>query len=105
MNGQVSRTYLAYVILLLFLVNAANYGQRMIIAIILPAIKTEIALTDAQLGILMGGGIRAVLRGGRRAAGPHRGSDRAADLPRRRDPVLEFRDRAVRGDPVLSRRC
>ena len=51
-----SRPYLAYVILLLFLVNAANYGQRMIISIILPAIKAEIALTDAQLGILMGGG-------------------------------------------------
>ncbi|MDP9197627.1 MAG: MFS transporter [Pseudomonadota bacterium] len=60
MNSQVSRTYLAYVILLLFLVNAANYGQRMIIAIILPAIKTEIALTDAQLGILMGGAFALV---------------------------------------------
>ena len=56
MSAQASRPYLAYVILLLFLVNAANYGQRMIISIILPAIKAEIALTDAQLGILMGGG-------------------------------------------------
>lgn len=56
MSASVSRPYLAYVIMLLFLVNAANYGQRMIIAIILPAIKTEISLTDAQLGILMGGG-------------------------------------------------
>jgi predicted MFS family arabinose efflux permease len=56
MSGSASRLYVAWVILLLFLVNAANYGQRMVISIVLPAIKEEIALTDAQLGILMGGG-------------------------------------------------
>lgn len=56
MSARASRPYIAYVILLLFLVNAANYGQRMVISIILPAIKAEIGLTDAQLGILMGGG-------------------------------------------------
>lgn len=55
MNAGTTRLYLGWVILLLFLVNAANYGQRMVISILLPAIKEEIALTDAQLGILMGG--------------------------------------------------
>jgi MFS family permease len=45
-----------YVVLLLFLANVANYGQRMIVSILLPAIKTEVALTDGQLGILVGGG-------------------------------------------------
>jgi MFS family permease len=45
-----------YVVLLLFLANVANYGQRMIVSILLPAIKTDVALTDGQLGILVGGG-------------------------------------------------
>ena len=56
MNGQVSRTYLAYVILLLFLVNAANYGQRMIIAIILPAINFIGNLTYVAIAVV--GGLR-----------------------------------------------
>ncbi|HEV7446019.1 MAG TPA: MFS transporter [Steroidobacteraceae bacterium] len=43
-------------VLLLFLANVANYGQRMMVAILLPAIKTEVVLTDGQLGLLMGGG-------------------------------------------------
>jgi len=46
----------AYVVLLLFLANVANYGQRMIVSILLPAIKSEAMLTDGQLGILVGGG-------------------------------------------------
>ena len=46
----------AYVVLLLFLANVANYGQRMIVSILLPAIKSEVMLTDGQLGILVGGG-------------------------------------------------
>jgi MFS family permease len=45
-----------YVVLLLFLANVANYGQRMIVSILLPAIKSEVMLTDGQLGILVGGG-------------------------------------------------
>jgi MFS family permease len=46
----------AYVVLLLFLANVANYGQRMIVSILLPSIKSDLALTDGQLGLLMGGG-------------------------------------------------
>jgi MFS family permease len=46
----------AYVVLLLFLANVANYGQRMIVSILLPAIQSDVDLTDGQLGILVGGG-------------------------------------------------
>ncbi len=56
MSGSTSRLYAAYVVGLLCLLNAANYGQRMIIAILLPAIKSDVGLSDRQLGILMGGG-------------------------------------------------
>lgn len=46
----------AYVVLLLFLANVANYGQRMIVSILLPSIQSDVALSDGQLGILVGGG-------------------------------------------------
>lgn len=55
MSAPASRPYVGYVVLLLFLLNAANYGQRMIVSILLPSIKADVALSDAQLGILMGG--------------------------------------------------
>ncbi len=42
-------------LLVLFLVNLENYGQRLIMSILLPAIKADVALTDGQLGILLGG--------------------------------------------------
>jgi predicted MFS family arabinose efflux permease len=60
MNPPASAAYASYVVLLLFLTNVANYGQRMIVAILSPAIKADIGLTDAQLGILMGGGFALV---------------------------------------------
>ena len=56
MNDRRHQLYVAYVVLLLFLLNAANYGQRMIVSILLPAIKADIGLSDQQLGLLMGGG-------------------------------------------------
>jgi MFS family permease len=55
-NDRRTELYVAYVVLLLFLLNAANYGQRMIVSILLPAIKTDMGLSDGQLGVLMGGG-------------------------------------------------
>lgn len=55
MTAAGSRRYVAYVVLLLFLVNAANYGQRMIVSILVPAIQADIALSDGELGALMGG--------------------------------------------------
>jgi MFS family permease len=56
MTAPASSSYAAYVVLLLFLANVANYGQRMIVSILLPAIQADMALTDAQLGVMMGGG-------------------------------------------------
>lgn len=55
MTAAGSRRYVAYVVSLLFLVNAANYGQRMIVSILVPAIQADIALSDGELGALMGG--------------------------------------------------
>jgi MFS family permease len=56
MTAPASSSYAAYVVLLLFLANVANYGQRMIVSILLPAIQADMALSDAQLGVMMGGG-------------------------------------------------
>ena len=56
MRAPASSSYAAYVVLLLFLANVANYGQRMIVSILLPAIQADLALTDSQLGVMMGGG-------------------------------------------------
>jgi predicted MFS family arabinose efflux permease len=55
MTAPGSRRYIAYVVVLLFLVNAANYGQRMIVSILVPAIQADIGLSDGELGALMGG--------------------------------------------------
>jgi predicted MFS family arabinose efflux permease len=55
-SKTLSRGYAGYAVLLLFLANIANYGQRMIVSILLPGIKADIGLTDEELGILMGGG-------------------------------------------------
>ena len=49
-------SHTGYALLLLFLANVENYSQRLILSILLPGIKTEVALTDGQLGVLMGGG-------------------------------------------------
>src|SRR4029077_15812934 len=46
--------YAGYALLLLFLANVENYSQRMILAILLPEIKTDLSLTDGQLGVLVG---------------------------------------------------
>ncbi|HVO45354.1 MAG TPA: MFS transporter [Steroidobacteraceae bacterium] len=56
MTRASSKRYTGYAVLLLCLVNIANYGQRMVVSILLPAIKADLALTDAQLGFLIGGG-------------------------------------------------
>ena len=55
MSQKVAQLYAGYVVFLLFLVNAANYGQRMIVSILLPAIKVDVSLSDGQLGLLTGG--------------------------------------------------
>ena len=48
MSQKVAQLYAGYVVFLLFLVNAANYGQRMIVSILLPAIKAEVWLSDGS---------------------------------------------------------
>ena len=60
MKIPISQGYAAYAVLLLFLANVANYGQRMIVSILLPAIQADLGLTDGQLGVLMGGGFALV---------------------------------------------
>jgi MFS family permease len=55
MNPARLSPYTAYVLLLLFLANVENYSQRLVLSILLPAIKTDLSLTDGQLGVLMGG--------------------------------------------------
>jgi predicted MFS family arabinose efflux permease len=46
--------YVRYVIVLLTVVNVFNYMDRMALAVLAPSIKRELALTDAQLGLLSG---------------------------------------------------
>ena len=44
----------AYTVGLLTLIYTANYVDRQIVAILLPAIKADMVLTDTQLGMLTG---------------------------------------------------
>lgn len=54
-TGQPQLTrYAWYVILLLATVNAFNYMDRMALAVLAPAIKADLQLSDAQLGLLTG---------------------------------------------------
>ena len=46
--------YVWYVIFLLTLVNVFNYMDRMALAVLAPAIKQDLQLSDAQLGLLVG---------------------------------------------------
>lgn len=49
-----SGRYLWYVILILFIVNILNYMDRMALSVLAPSIKTDLQLSDAQLGLLTG---------------------------------------------------
>lgn len=46
--------YVAYVVGLLTVVNLVNYMDRMALAVLLPDIKADLALSDGQLGLLIG---------------------------------------------------
>lgn len=46
--------YVFYVIALLTLVNVFNYMDRMALAVLMPAIKADLKLTDGELGLLVG---------------------------------------------------
>jgi predicted MFS family arabinose efflux permease len=47
--------YAHYVVVLLMLVNMANYGQRSILGVLAPAIQQDLRLSDTELGLLTGG--------------------------------------------------
>ena len=49
-----SAAYVRYVLALLFVVTMFNYMDRMALAVLSPLIKTELQLSDAQLGVLIG---------------------------------------------------
>lgn len=52
--ANVSPRYVWYVILLLSVVNVFNYMDRMALSVLMPFIKEDMRLTDAQLGLLVG---------------------------------------------------
>ena len=49
-----SAAYIKYVIFLLMLVNVVNYMDRMALSVLLPLIKSDLQLSDTQLGLLTG---------------------------------------------------
>ena len=49
-----SKRYVAYAIGLLAVINMFNYMDRMVLSVLLPLIKADLALTDTQLGLLTG---------------------------------------------------
>ncbi|BBD96788.1 MFS transporter [Sphingobium amiense] len=51
-----SVSYTAYVIVLLWIANIINYTDRYALAMLLPAIKKDMLLSDTQLGMLVGFG-------------------------------------------------
>jgi predicted MFS family arabinose efflux permease len=51
-HGSTGRIW--YVVFLLTVVNVFNYMDRMALAVLAPAVKKDLALTDAQLGLLVG---------------------------------------------------
>lgn len=53
-RATVSGSYRTYTLVLLTLVYVVNYLDRQIVAILLPQIQREFALTDTQLGLLSG---------------------------------------------------
>lgn len=52
--GDFSTAYKIYVLVLLLAVYITNYADRMILSVLMPAIKAEFAVSDAALGFLAG---------------------------------------------------
>jgi MFS family permease len=53
-NCKHSGRYVAYVVVLLTVVNIFNYMDRMALSVLLPAVKADLHLSDSQLGLLTG---------------------------------------------------
>lgn len=49
-----SNRYRTYILIVLMITNAVNFIDRQVISILAPSIKSDLALSDTQLGILMG---------------------------------------------------
>lgn len=49
-----SRTYMAWIVLVLFLTHVLSYVDRLALAVLLPAIKLDLHFSDTQLGLLTG---------------------------------------------------
>lgn len=54
LQPECSASYVWYVIVLLAVVNVFSYVDRMALAVLAPMIKTDLELSDAQLGLLAG---------------------------------------------------
>jgi predicted MFS family arabinose efflux permease len=53
-DPRFSRQYVWYAVGLLATVNAVNYMDRMVLSVLLPQIKTDLGLSDTELGLLTG---------------------------------------------------
>lgn len=53
-NAPASARYAWYAVLLLSVINVFNYMDRMALSVLLPFIKTDLRLSDAELGLLVG---------------------------------------------------
>jgi MFS family permease len=49
-----TRTYLAYAVLLLFLINVVNYLDRSVLAVLMEPIRRELGFSDTRMGLLTG---------------------------------------------------
>ncbi|MEM8541845.1 MAG: MFS transporter, partial [Pseudomonadota bacterium] len=49
-----SSVYRYYVLIILTLVYASNYADRMLLPLVSPVLKEELGLSDTQLGLLKG---------------------------------------------------
>ena len=49
-----SNSYRTYILIVLMVTNAVNFIDRQVISILAPSIKADLALSDTQLGVLMG---------------------------------------------------
>tara|TARA_A100001391_G_scaffold160929_3_gene119721 strand:- start:5908 stop:7191 length:1284 start_codon:yes stop_codon:yes gene_type:complete len=54
MDAKFSPRYLAYVVLVLFLMNIINYMDRSVIGVLVESIKHDLKLSDTQIGLLNG---------------------------------------------------
>ncbi len=53
-HAPASARYVWYAVLLLSVINIFNYMDRMALSVLLPFIKTDLRLSDAELGLLVG---------------------------------------------------